>query len=251
MPTLNIDTSAVVVFTNKLEKLGRSALPVAVRSALNSAAFDVKQNTMLKSARSRFINRTETFFKANSAVDMATGFNIKTMAATVGFTSSHLRIGSTNFSVKDLEQQEYSGDIKGKTFIPLDTARSGGHTSLVRPANRLTTIKQKTNNFQSVINANKIFGSKRGAFVKAAFKAGSGGYVFGNAAKEILWRIDAVIKNKYGIKISKTALYSVRKGRSVGVKETGFMRWASLQSANKLEDYFIKAAQLQIDKMIK
>jgi len=47
-----------------------------------------------------------------------------------------------------------------------------------------------------------------------------------------------------------TALYSVKSGRSVGVKETGFMRWASIESANKLEDFYIVAAQKQIDRVM-
>ena len=48
---LNVNTDAVVALTNKLEKLHRSAFPVAVRSTLNSAAFDMKKDTILKSAK--------------------------------------------------------------------------------------------------------------------------------------------------------------------------------------------------------
>ncbi|MBL4809315.1 MAG: hypothetical protein JKY43_04565, partial [Phycisphaerales bacterium] len=42
----NVNTDAVVSLTNKLEKLHKSAFPVAVRGTLNSAAFDVKQKSM-------------------------------------------------------------------------------------------------------------------------------------------------------------------------------------------------------------
>lgn len=238
---LNIDVSAVIVYTNKLEKLGRSALPVAVRTALNSAAFDVKQRTMPKSAH-RFIHRTENFFKANSSVDMAKGWDINSMASTVGFTSDKLRIGNTNFAVKDLEQQEYSGNIESKTFIPLNSARvSGDFNRVVSVKNRLSEIKK-----QPMIKPN--MGGK-GAFVKAVFKAGPGGLVLGNGPKEILWRIDSINKDDNSVNIKKTGLYSVRSGRSVRVKETGFMRFASLQSANRLEEFYIKEAEKQIEKL--
>jgi len=238
---LDINSKAVVVFTNKLEKIGRSALPVAIRTALNSAAFDVKKNTMPRSAL-RFIHRTENFFKANSRVEMAKGWSIRDMQAIIGFTSEHLRIGSTNFAVKDLEQQEYSGSISAKTFIPLKPARVGGSfTKTVRPVNRLSVL-----NKQKIINAGKVRGTKA-AFVAAAHKAGAGGLVLGNQSKEILWRINSVS----GSKINMTHLYSVKSGRSVKVRETGFMRFASLQSAHKLEDFYITEAEKQIDKFIK
>lgn len=239
---LDIDASAVVVFTNKLEKIGRSALPIAIRTALNSAAFDVKQNTMPRSAL-RFIHRTENFFKANSRVEMAKGWDLNSMQAVVGFTSEHLRIGSSNFAVKDLEQQEYSGAIGGKTFIPLNPARvSSSFNKVVRPVNRITII-----NKQNVIDSNKIAASKKSAFIKAANKAGIDGLVLGNKAKQILWRIDSISGNK----INMTPLYTVKSGRSVKVGETGFMRFASIQSAHKLEDFYIKEAEKQIEKFAK
>jgi len=239
--SIDIDQSAVVVYTNNLEKLGKSALPVAIRTALNSAAFDVKKNTMPRSAL-RFIHRTENFFKANSSVQMASGWSIRDMQAIVGFTSDRLRIGSSNFAVKDLEQQEYSGSIGGKTFIPLNPARVGGSfNKVVRPINRLSVL-----NKQKIINAGQVRNKKAG-FVAAAHKAGVGGLVLGNQSKEILWRINSIS----GSKINMTPLYSVKSGRSVKVGETGFMRFASLQSANKLEDFYIKEAEKQIDKFVK
>lgn len=245
---LNINSSAVVVFTNKLEKLHKSALPVAIRTALNSAAFDVKQHTMPKSAQ-RFVQRQPNFFKANSRVEMAKGWDINTMQAAVGFISDYLKINSTNFAVKDLEQQEYGGQINAKAFIPLDAARSGGSSARpVRPKNRLTEI-------ENIQNANRIsFGpgrSIKARFVRAAMKAGAGGVVLGNLGKEILWRIDSISRDNSGVNIKKTAIYTHKEGRSVHVPETGFMRWASFESANKLEQFYIIEAQKQIDRLTK
>ena len=102
---LNINNDKTVIFTNTLEKLHRSALPVAIRGALNKAAFDLKQKTMPESADKAFVNRSKNFFKANSRVAMAKGFDIGSMKSVTGFTEGRLR-GSNNFAVQDLEQQE-------------------------------------------------------------------------------------------------------------------------------------------------
>ena len=73
---LNVNSNAVVAFSNKLEKIGKSALPVAVRQTLNSVAFDAKKNTLLQTAGQSFTERRKNFFKATSRVSMAKGFEI-------------------------------------------------------------------------------------------------------------------------------------------------------------------------------
>jgi len=68
MPQFNINTDAAVVMTNKLEKMHRSALPVAIRRTLDSASFDVKQRSLLLNTEKTFEQRKKTFFKATSRV---------------------------------------------------------------------------------------------------------------------------------------------------------------------------------------
>lgn len=243
---LNINTNEVVKFTVKLERLRASALPNAIRGTLNDAAFDVKQKTMPVQAQAEFINRTPNFFKANSRVEMATGFSVNTMKATVGFFSNNLR-GDNNYAVKDLEQQEYSGSIDKKSFIPLDPARKSGHTSLVKPANRLTAIKN------IVVAKNMGAGSKKQQFIKAIYKAGAGGYVLGSNIKgeNTLWRVDSIDPNPEAKRFSLTPLYDFRKARKVKVGEKMFMRTASLNSANKLNKFYIAQANFQIKRYAK
>src|SRR5687767_16018423 len=82
---LNINSDAVVKHTNTLEKMHRSAMPLAIRNTLNSVAFDVKKNTMPASAEREFVTRAPNFFKANSRVEMARGWNVDSMQSVVGF----------------------------------------------------------------------------------------------------------------------------------------------------------------------
>jgi len=239
---LNINTDASVVFANKLEKMHRSALPVAIRGALNKAAFDVKQNTMPRTAKSSFIQRSPNFFKANSKVEMAKGFLVNDMKATVGFTSQGLK-GSSNYAVKELEQQEKGGRLTNKSFRPTNIARGGSYTKLVRPANRLSAMK-------NIVVANRAKGVNKGQrFIKSAVHAGKGGLVLSEYnGKTILWRINSLNKTKTG-KMKLTPLYTYKKGRDVKVSKTKFMQTASLQSNKMMDSFFVKEAKRQIDKL--
>lgn len=238
MAILNINTDALVIFTNKLEKMHRSALPLAIRGTLNNAAFDVKQKTMPKSAASTFTERKKNFFKANSRVEMAKGFNINKMASMVGFISNKLK--GENFAVKDLEQQEHGGTINKKSFIPLDSSRGGNKARPVRPINRLSKIS-------NIVNQKNLRGPKKQRFIKAARKAGVGGVFLGGTSegKETLFRVKSISKRGFRL----IPIYSFKKGRNVKVKPTFFMKKASIISAKKMNRFFIDQAKRQFNKI--
>lgn len=235
---LNINTDAAVVFTAKLERLRRSALPNAVRSTLNSAAFDVKKDTLQKSAKKEFVNRSPNFFKAFSRVEMARGFNIESMKSTVGMQE---RSAKNSYAVKELEQQEEGGTIKKKSFIPLKSARGGNDNKLVRPNARLNQLK-------NIIDARKMKGKSDGEkFFKAMSQAKVGSVILADyKEKTILWRVNSLRKNKGSFKL--TGLYSFEKSRSVKVSATEFMKKASLESGGKIEKFFIEHAKREILK---
>jgi hypothetical protein len=242
MMKLNISTGEMVKHTNRLEKLHKSALPNAIRSTLNSAAFDVKQHTMPAKSQQEFINRQPNFFKANSRVDMAKGWDVNSMKATVGFTEQGLK-GGNNYAVKDLEQQEHGGVIKGKSFIPTDAARGGSGARPVRPTNRLSQIN-------NVVTAKKGSGNWRKKFLAAVYKAGVGGHVIGGEKTQVLWRIDSLGRKKGGkLDLKMTPLYTFKEGRSVRVKATGFMQEASLESADKMERFYKIEAEKQVKRL--
>lgn len=235
---LNINTDAVVSFTNTLEQMHKSALPSAIRGALNKAVFDVKKNTLQKSADASFEKRQPNFFKANSKFENAKGFNVSTMKATVGMTENGLK-GGNNYAVKDLEQQESGGVIKKKSFIPLAAARIGRSNSKnVRANARLSQINK------IIESKNSPGKSARSRFVHAILAAGVGGYVLSGSR---LFRVNS-LKKTNGKFMDKTALYDFKKGRSVRVSPTGFMKKASLQSAEKIEGFFVDEARRQIGR---
>lgn len=243
---LNINSDAVVAHTAKLERLHRTALPRAILVSLNAAAFDVKTNTMPKSAK-RFIQRSPTFFKATSKVAPAKGFDIKSMQATVGFippSNAKEKGGAT----KNLEQQEHSGTIGHRAFIPMKQARAGGSWNRnVSPKNRMAAIRN------SIKDARKSKAKTlQGKWFSTAMHAGKGGLVLGNKVvngARMLMRINSIHRDGRSTRINATPLYSVKKNRAVRVKQTRFMQKASIESAKKVERYYIIEAEKQIARL--
>lgn len=238
MPQLDVNTDDLNGYSKKLGMLHRSAFPNAVRGTLNSAAFDVKKTTLPASAAKTFIQRQPNFFKANSRVKQASGWNVSSMKATIGMVS----LKGTNKAVDDLEQQEHGGVIRGRSFIPIRTARIGGsHSKNVKKQNRISGIN-------NIVTARQARGKSRGQrFIKSVIYAGVGGYVLSEAG--ILWRVNALNKNRRG-GMKLTALHSFKKKRSVKVDATHFMENAAEKTAKKIPGFYKKEAERQFKKYL-
>lgn len=224
-------------YSEKLGTLHRSAFPSAVRSTLNGAAFDVKQRTMPESAKDNFVQRQPNFFKANSKVKQATGFDVDSMKSVVGFIPTK----GTNHAVQDLEQQEHGGTIDGKSFIPMKSGRTGNSTNrTVKRQNRISTI-------QNLIKAKKGNAKTEGErFKKSAIHAGVGGFVL--SEKNVLWRINSVRRFGRNTNLKMTPIQSFKKNRSIKVKATHFMLRAAEESSKKMPYIYKKEAEFQFKK---
>lgn len=214
--------------TNKLEKLHRSALPVAVRNTLNSAAFDVKQRSLLSTTKKEFEERRKNFFKANSRVRKAKGFDIRTMKSMIGFINAE-----KNQAVDDLEKQEKGGRIKGRSFIPMDTARiSNSLKKNVRKPNRITNIRA----------IDRIRSKKN--FHKIVRKVGVGGHII---YKNTLFEIKKINRGKIKLK----PLFSFQKGREANIKATHFMKRSSMESTKRIARFYNIEGKKQIKRLMK
>ena len=235
----NVDTNEVIVFTNKLEKLSKSAFPNAVRGTLNGLGFDVKKNTMPEVAEKTFVTRRKNFLKANSRVEMARGFNVNSLESKVGF----IPLNGKNKAVQDLEQQEHGGKIGGRSFVPLDKARvSKSVKRSIRANNRTTKIK-------NVVNVSKTRGRNESMRVlHAASKAGKGGFIL---TAGVLFRVKLFSRKNGKVRFKLDAIYSYKKGRSVSVKATHFMEKATKKTMKKSTDIYIKEAERQFEKALR
>lgn len=237
----------------------KSALPIAIRGTLNDAVYNVKTDTMPKKAN-EFKKRSPNFFKANSKFENATGFNVNTMKATVGFFENKLSNAGTNYAIKDLEQQEHGGAISNKTFIAQKGARI--NNKMVRANARLDAIKGqkyiKVSNHGKTKSGNSTtISSRKQQFIRAAIMAkkinGENAFVLGglNAnGNRTLSKINSISQNIKSKKlvIDRTPLYSVKKGRMVNVKASNFMKRASLETALNINTFYIAQAKKQFEK---
>lgn len=262
MPILNIDSSALRGFTHKLENISRAALPVAIRQTLNDAAYDVKLRTMPETSDLGFIKRKPSFWRAKSRVESAKGLDVKNMQATVGFQEGVKH----SQAVRDLVEQEFGGRIDDKDFIALDEARiSGSNRRVVKKKNELGEIDPvfNTTNWSGTLpkkwqNSNKIrkniWGGKavsnKQKFYTAALRTKVGGYFLGPGTRmQTLYRLDDIYYSGGKIKFKATKLYTFDRGRKVGVKPKHFMQHAAEKSAERLDEFFIKNATKQINKV--
>lgn len=268
---INIESKELVRVTNRLARAGRTALPNAVKGTLNSAAFDVKKNTMPKSVKKTFTEREKTFFKSTSRVNMATGSRIEDLKSVVGFYAGQGK-KETGRATKNLEQQEEGGQIGGRSFVPTDKARvSNSANKSVKTASRLGKIT-------GIENAEKvkfINASKRPtapikpkkitkkaaksrqftiAAIRAKAKSDAEAYVLGHEGKKgvrMLYKIESVSTDRKTGKvvIKKKAQYAYRKNRKAGIKKTGFMKRAANETHLNIGAIYQKEAIRQLKKL--
>jgi len=217
MATIDVNTDNLIKFSKKLDKLSRSALPVAVRQTLNSVAFETKKKTLPREAAKSFENRNPSFYKRFSRVETAQGFDINRMQSKAGMVDS--AGGKKEQAGEDQTQQQIGGNISGRTFIPLDQARTGGkHSKNVKKKNRISNINivLDTKDSKASTPTKKLIQTS----IQAIKKFGSGSVIKHKGDKsEILYRVQrgsGIKTREFNIKL--IPLYTVKKGRSVRIK---------------------------------
>lgn len=250
---INVNSNEIVRYTRKLEKLGRSDFPVVVRQTLNTQAFQVKNKELIIEFSKAFVVRNRSFPKAFSSVEMAKGFDVKSMISKVGF-NDRKRGGSSEQAGRDMNQQQRGGTIGGRKYIPIDNARvSKSPKKNIRKNSRMSSIRK-------IVDSSKNqAGSSKQRYVKsalyAATKYGPGSFLShkGDNGKRTLYRIDRVGSSLKTRKlfIGVTPMYSVEEGRSVRVGPKPVTHRASLKVNKKVDSIFVKHAQKRFDKRMK
>jgi hypothetical protein len=126
----------------------------------------------------------------------------------------------------------------------MDSARVGKSNSKnVQKQNRFSTMP-------NVVDARKAKGKNpKQKFVKSLIHAGVGGLVLSeHKGSETLWRVNSLNRDSKG-RFKLTAIYSFKKGRSVKITATHFMKKSSLKSAQKLDQFYVIEAEKQIKRL--
>lgn len=241
MYALHVNSDELVTFSNKLEKLSRTAFPNAVRKTLNEVALDVKKRTLQRSAASVFTLRKKNFFKRFSRVMFVQERRVvNKMESVVGMDSTRLS-GANNFAVENLHEQEYGGMIGGRTFVPAKQSRvSKSWARNVKRQNRISEAKK----------IGKAKGNTKKAWLAAAAEVGVGGLIFGTFSPTV-FRITKITKDG-GTKVKTEPVYHFKKGKKFtpDPKARGFARRASELSAQTMNQVFIKVAKNRFERTL-
>lgn len=247
---INVNSDELVKYARKLELASKKALPRAISNTLNSMAFDVKKRTLLAETEASFTNRNRTFFKRFSRVQMSRPGKIETMQAIVGMVSNGEQAGF------DQTQQQQGGKIRGRTFVPLDSARvSGDNKRNVRPRFRIKNLTIHVDTAEA--RASDV----KQRFVQSAVYALER---FGDSAnlkhqrddgKTFIYNVKRggrdIKTRKFNIKV--TPLYSVKEGRAVSIRNPKpFTLRASIKTQReKANKFFKKSAEREFKKIMR
>lgn len=219
MAGFDVNMKGAIELSAKLDKLHRSAFPVAVRSTLNDAAFKTKK-LIPKAAGAKFTVRQKNLFKKFIIVSKAKGFSLDKMSAKVGIDGA-----ATNGKriAKGLEAQEVGGTVRSRKLLPMNQARiSGSYGKKLRTKNRFNKI--------NIAQAkNRKPGSKY-----VLIKKGSKGTVF-----------DVSKKNKM------TPVYHYRRTNRTRLNARPFIKPSAKLATRKMVQLYSINAEKQFKRLLK
>ena len=210
---LDVNTGALIKYTDRLERMRNSLLPKAVRNTLNDIAFETKKIVPLV-ANENFIVRNKGIFKAFIMVNKVSSTDINSMRSEVG-------ILNRNKLAEGLAKQEVGG-VSQRGLIQMDTARISN--SLQR--------KVKSANYLNKINLPKT--KKKGS--------GTGFVMIQKGGKGTIFKTSGKKKQKL------IPVYSFMKNRRIQIKRKPFIREAAERKSKRIDFIFIKNAEYLIMK---
>lgn len=245
MASLRIDTSEVIKFTNKLEKLNRSAFPNAVRNTLNNAAFETRKEIPI-TAQKKFVTRSKSFFRAFTVFDKAKGFDVDKMISKAGINGG--KSGGQRVA-ENLVKQEKGGNIEAGRLTPHNRSRvSNSLSKRIRKKN----YKSKVDAFNASKTYRNAKGSNRSKFVAsvmAANKSGKKHFILETNGTGMLYEIKSINTNTGNFKLEK--LFNLRRESNHKVKGQNYI----LESANKVSKniprFYKKNAEYQFKKALR
>jgi len=249
---MNVNTDAAIVLTAKLERLNKSAFPSAVRSTLSDAAFEMKKHEILDSAKKNMTVRNPTFFKKFTGVKRATGFDVGSMYAEVGFKNTDPNKIKGKKAIEGMEHNEVGGSDDSGAMYMKKARTSNSAKKLVRRKGRFdksklargsrsSSIKSKKENFMSRVlaslndNAPVFIKTSKGTFLVQVRSISSS--IKGKGKGKLDIKMDFLMRN--------------RRQHVARAKATHFNREAALKTAKQIEGFYAKNAEFQFNKVLK
>ena len=167
---IKIKSNDIAIMANRIDRMHKSDLPIAVRSTLNNMAFRMQKTEIAKSAERTFDYKRTNVVRNLSYATKATGFDIKRMRSISGIRE----LPNRQRVARGLAAQEVGGRIEGKSTPKLG-ARGGSPSNKVRRANKLSsnnTINARNKRRNKYI-ATAVMAKQTGSFLIIATRSGS------------------------------------------------------------------------------
>lgn len=248
--SFNVNTDSVIILTAKLERMRKSAFPSAIRSTLNDSAFIMKKENILDSAKKNMVVRNPTFFRKFTGVKRATGFDVNKMQSEVGFKNTDPNPIKGKKAIEGMEHNEVGGtDKDGGMYL----GKTRGARGLVKRNYRFDQSKitrsYRYSNIKTRKEGNKSFMSRAYASLndkKLVFAEAKDGFRY-------LVRVKSI---KRGTKNSKADikldfLMRHRSKKPAKAKATHFVKEGALKTQKSIDDFYVKNAEFQFNKIIK
>lgn len=240
---ININSDQFVILANKLEKIGRAELPVAVRSTLNEMAFRMKgtggaRGQIDKRAEQDFdYRRNKTLIKKLTGVNKAKGLDIGNMKSEAGITNR----SRLNEVAEGLADQQKGGETKQFATPTLKTRIGKAVSSKVRKPSRLQHLL--------VLDLRK---RKKGRWIASAIRAKKVNKmirVTGRGGVDLLAKVKNFRRGKKGVKFKLDWLYRFNDNGTVFLKKKRpFVNRAAQEVMRGMPQEFIRQANRRIQK---
>lgn len=242
MTTIDVNSDGLIQLTANLERLHKSSFPSAVRNTLNDAAFGMKKNSLIDSAKSNFTTiRSPRFFKRFTQTNKAKGFNVKKMYAETGFTNRS--DSSANAAIDGMRKHEFGGTIsEGLRYL------KGSRIS----SNYARKVSRK-----NYFNKSNIIRKKRGRksnFVAQMYAAKSQDKMISMQTSKgtFLAKVQRISKDKNGKVKSKLKFIAMSRSRTpVKISRNRFISKAANVEAKKMPNYYRDNAEFQFKKRLR
>ena len=243
---ININSDQFVILANKLEKIGRAELPVAVRSTLNEIAFRMKgtggaRGQIDKRAEQDFdYRRNKTLIKKLTGVNKAKGLDIGNMRSEAGITSR----SGLNEVAEGLADQQRGGETK-QGATPLLKARIGKSISK----------KVRKPSYLQNLSTFDMRNRKGNRWIAAAIKAKRDKkliLVEGKGGTNLIARVKSFRRGKKNIKFKLDWLYRINKTGTVFLKKKRpFVNRAAQEVMKGMPQEFVRQANRRIQKAMR
>jgi len=239
----NVNNKDCFEYAKRLDAMKRYDFPLAVRGTLNDLAFK-QQKLITKEAKKLFQhNRVPTFFRAFSTTHKATGWDVNSMISLAGIQDKGKK------AIKNLQQQEAGGSIKGKSFIYENASRGGSANSAVRPQNYIKNFGIIKGKFT------KKFKSAKARFIAAAIVAQKTGKLL--ITGERRGRFAILVKGLYlhthnEVSMQSDLMFAFKKsGHRFTVNKHPFIEISTKETVAGINEIFKENAEKRFTKALK